>query len=218
MESDKSNQKGGSFSPLLNRFLGQAAELAREAAQSPIGERVKKQMTQLVVEKGPQVSKIVKSYASEMGNPQSLGMGLEVVKRDESGIEVTLPHRWRNRGLRGDVSTSALLTLAEFTAESYWTELLALSVPGPTIKIKLQEVGARFFDESYRQVRAVMTVESTVREQVVEDLIANGTVQAKSTVEIFQRGDKKVAEFTLQWNMHLKEQADQHTDSKETAN
>ena len=208
MESSKNNQKssqkGGGFTPLFNRFLVQAAGLARGAAQSPIGEKVKKQVTQLVVEKGPQVSKIVKGYASEMGNPQSLGMGLEVARSEDSGIEVTMPHRWRNRGLHGDVSTASLLTLAEFTAQTYWTQC----IPGRLIKLKLQDVSAQFFEESYRQVRAVMNVENEQREQVVEDLIAKGTTQTKSTVTVFQRGDKKVAEFILNWSLELKDLKD----------
>lgn len=202
-ENKKSHTKNQGLNPFLEKIVSQALTLAQEASQSPLGEKVKSQVTQLMTETGPQVAQLVKSYASEymakMNDPQAIGMGLEITRLDETGVEAVLPHRWRNRNAQGALSNAALLTLAEFTGQAFWGHF-SKDVPA---KLKLQDIQGRFFMDSFRQVKAVMAVAGEERERKITELRSAGTVSVPCSVEVYQKGDEKVAEFQLIWKMEL---------------
>ena len=203
VDSRKSSASSEWLDKVVLQAVSLASSLANDAARSALGAKVKEQVEHFVEETGPQVAKkvtdVVQDYAAEVASPYQLGMGLEVSLLQTDKIEAVLPHRWRNRSSSGAVHSSALFALAEFTAKSYWEKQWQEQLVGAPVKMTLQEIQGRFFESSYRRVRATMDVAEEVLEEKMSILQSQGVVTISATVILRKKGDSKIAEFSLLW-------------------
>lgn len=185
------------WNTVVDQALNQAFNLANEAAQSPLGASVIKQMDQWVSETGPQIAGLAKRYASEISRPYLLGMGIELHELTSERIEVYLPHRWRNRSSDGSVHFTSLTTLAEEMTRQFWEH----SVQGLSANLRIVEIHGKFVEEAFGDVTASMEIASEESEAFIEKLKTDGQSTVSGQVEVLSQTGSKVADFFVTWQL-----------------
>jgi len=203
----------------LENWINQAIVAAGEVAKSPIGAKVKdrvekgvaaataasqnipsqEQIALMLEGKSPQLAQAFLSYASDVSNPHQVGMGMKILSLSDDGIRVQLPHRWRNRTFSGAIHAGALMTLAEFTGRSYWERLIDQRLG----EVRLREVQATYHNSSFRNVVAQFNLAGEERERVLFNLRKQGKMEVDTMVIVFGKGDQRIADFSMVWEIDL---------------
>lgn len=149
----------------------------------------------LIEEKSPTLSRGLLSVASNVTDPFTVGMGLQITKLEEDLVEVTLPQRWKNLADGGEFHKGALCTLAEFTSKTYWNRhLSALAAQG-----KVRKLEANFLQTPRGNLVAKYSLSSAEREAFLFRLRTEKEPVIDSLVKIFDSQEKLVAEVTIDW-------------------
>ncbi|MCM2280483.1 MAG: DUF4442 domain-containing protein [Bdellovibrionaceae bacterium] len=145
----------------------------------------------------PWLSRRVLSAASNLADPYVAGMGLSVQRLDENGVEVFMPHRWRNQGEGGVVHVGALVTLAEFVSRVYWERNLNLM----RHEIQAVQVTSKFHITTELDTRGVMNFSEGEREAVLFRFRSEGEAIVPSQVKVFESTGRLVAEIVVEWRL-----------------
>lgn len=149
--------------------------ILREAARHP------RSLGQLVENRNPKLAKTFISYASELMEPQLLGLGIRVKKSTDELILAQLPYTWRNKDSQGFIKVTSVLALVEFVVKLFWEKHLDSS----QLKIRVVGVEIDFDKLPIGDIFCQMTMPIHDRELVEYSLLSQGQHQLIHTVLLF---------------------------------
>lgn len=167
-------------------------------------------------EKSPLLAKTLVRAAALLENPYREALGLRLLHRDTIELRALLIRP--PKGLQGGDS-GALLTLANFVAESFWQQFLDLEHAA----FECREQTVRWIQTANEgPLRGQIRVCENEREALFSNLRVHGEVAIPVQIEITDSRDIIVAEVEWQWQMKkgfaLEGQSGGSTDSTPSPN
>lgn len=155
----------------------------------------------LVEDKNPQVAKRIISYASQIWEPQSAGMGLRLKVWEDQKVVMQLPYRWRNRNRAGDVTLSSLTGASEVAMRLFFERHL----DPESYAIHVQSATVTCFES----LKEDLFLQVEVATQDLEDWLFKvqhaKDLHVEMEVPIFSEGGRRTA--LVQLGVYIKSQA-----------
>lgn len=148
-----------------------------------------------IEEKSPWLSRQILGVASNIMEPFTIGMGLNVTQLAEDHCEVVLPDIWRNHGNGRQIHPGALVALCEFAVKSYWNQYLHSN----QTNIILEEFHFQRISKPQGLLKAKYRLTIGDREWLLLRLRSEETVTFTSSVSVYSEEGLLVAEIDLHW-------------------
>jgi acyl-coenzyme A thioesterase PaaI-like protein len=163
-----------------------------------------RRLSTLLEEKSPwlgeQVRKELLSAASNFSDPFLVGMGLQIEKMNEDGLEVRLPQRWKNSAGGGFVHIGALCAAAEFTSRVYWER--HLNPAG--CESRVVNLQCHFLRAAQNSIKIIYHIGDAEREALLFRVRNEESVSFESLVVIYDDEEQLICEATIDWNFRRK--------------
>lgn len=149
-------------------------------------------------ERSPWLGRQFLGVASNLAEPFTLGMGLQVERIGEDIVEILMSGGWRNQGEGGVVHTAALSVLGEVVVRLFWEHHLDLR----NCEAEPREVHVRVLARPFGQMKGVFRLPETDRESILHRLRSDGAINAETQTLIYDRDGRLVAEVTIEWRIN----------------
>ena len=135
------------------------------------------------------------NVASEIIDPQLLGMGAVIESLSDDFIEVSLPFRWKNRPLGGMMDTGVLVTLAEFSSRLIWSRHYDIEVTSMSV----EEVEVRVLKSIKEKIWCRIHLNSHESDKCLYRLYSTGESRATQEISFFNSEQLLVAQLSLRF-------------------
>lgn len=147
--------------------------------------------------KHPLLAKRVLNAASEVVEPQLMGVGVIVRELTDKHVEIRLPYRWKNHSAGRSMDSGVLISTSEFAARQLWYRHIDLL----NTEIEIKSAELTVLKQIRESVWCRMHLNPQERDRLIHQLHSTGEVNVVQEAQFFCKDDLLAAQASLSWRL-----------------